>query len=68
MLLAGVGFSSVGVGVESVVCSGISSMRLSCAAMSNSALRTGSPARKLGTVFFGGCVNIVMMSSAACFR
>ena len=41
---------------ETVVgdCVGMFSTRCNCLAMSRSALRTGSPACRLGTVFFGG--------------
>ena len=56
-----VDFSSVGFGL-------MSSTRFNCVASSKSALRTGSPAFKLGTVFCGGRVNIVTMSVAACFK
>ena len=44
------------------------SVRLSCLAISRSAARTGSPAVKVGTVDFGGSVNRVIRSSAACLR
>ena len=48
--------------------SGIFSIRWSCFANVSNALRTGSPASKLGVVVDGGFVNIVMISVAACFR
>ena len=48
--------------------SGIFSTRLSCFANVSKALRTGSPASKLGVVVDGGFVRIVMISVAACFR
>ena len=40
----------------------------SCFDSSRRALRTGSPAAKDGTVFDGGCVRIVVISLAACFK
>ena len=48
--------------------SGILSTRLSCLANVSKALRTGSPASKLGVVVDGGCVRIVIISVAACLR
>jgi hypothetical protein len=48
--------------------SGILSTRLSCHANVSKALRTGSPASKLGVVVDGGCVRIVIISVAACLR
>ena len=47
---------------------GMGSTRLSCYAMSRSAFRTGSPARRLGVVLEGGLVSKVTMSVAACFK
>ena len=49
-----------------VVC--IGSARFNCSARVSSALRTGSPADSEGVVEEGGCVKMVMMSPAACFR
>ena len=59
---------TLGDGASARTGSGILSIRLSCFANVSKALRTGSPASKLGVVVDGGCVRIVIMSVAACLR
>ena len=44
---------------------GMGSILLSCVASVSNALRTGSPACRLGAVVEGGCVRMVIMSEAA---
>ena len=53
---------------NAAVGSGIFSTRLSCWAMFSKALRIESPSRRIEVIEFGGCVRIVIMSSAACVR
>ena len=59
---------TLGGGASVMSGSGIFSTRLSCFANVSKALRTGSPASKLGVVVDGGFVRIVIISVAACFR
>ena len=59
---------TLGVGVAVGRGSGILSILFNCVANVSSALRTGSPASKLGVVVDGGAVKMVMISTAACFR
>ena len=46
----------------------VSFILFSCVAKVNNALRTGSPASRLGVVVDGGLVNNVIISVAACVR
>ena len=64
-----VGVSTLGGGVTGWGCkTGMGSIRLSCVAIVCSALRTGSPACKVGVVVEGGQASIVMISVAACLK
>ena len=47
---------------------GMGCILFSCVARVSNALRTGSPACRLGAVVEGGCVRMVVMSEAACFK
>ena len=60
--------SSGGVFIGVVESIGNVSIRFSCFDNSNNAFLTGSPAVKVGIVEEGGCVKIVDMSEAACFK
>jgi hypothetical protein len=51
-----------------VMVSGIGSARFNCSARVSNALRTGSPAVSEGVVGEGGCVKILIIFPAACFR
>ena len=57
--------TTLGDGASIVTGSGIVSTRFNCFANVSSALRTGSPAYKLGVVVDGGAVIMVMISSSA---
>ena len=60
--------STLGNDIWGVGCSGILSIRFNWVANVMSALRTGSPACKIGVVVDGGCVSMVIISLAACLR
>ena len=61
------GNCALGYGVTWAGCyGGIVSRRFNCSASIMSALQTGSPACNEGDVVEGGCVRILVMSSAAC--
>ena len=62
------GGCTLGVCASIVLGSGIVSILFNCVANVRRALRTGSPACKLGVVVDGGAVKMVMISTAACFR
>ena len=67
-LMNGAVGSTLGGAVSILTGSGIVSILFNCFANVSNALRTGSPASKLGVVVEGGFVKIVMISVAACFR
>ena len=60
--------NTLGVSVSILTGSGIVSILFNCFANVSKALRTGSPASKLGVVVDGGFVRMVMISVAACLR
>ena len=64
--LCNVGDNTLGVGVSTLIGSGIVSILFGCVANVSKALRTGSPASKLGVVIDGGFVRTVMISVAVC--
>ena len=63
-----VGSGTLGDAAGGSIAGGMGSILLSCVASVGNVLRTGSPACRLGAVVEGGCVRMVIMSEAACFK